>query len=664
MRLGIAGLLAQATRRLAPAVAGFCGASILAAACLHAPLSAAQSAPARLQPSSVEAFFDAAWEDDFATDLRPPGLVITVVQGDNIVLNKGYGVSDSERGTAADPERTRLRIGSVSKLFTALTALALVDQGNLQMDRNVNDYLRRVQIEDDYSTPVTVRTLLSHLSGLNADVGGYMSYDNSDTANDFDEYQRRLVRVRNSGVVYGYDNMGIGLLGYIAGLANESTFPRAVEQTILEPLGMKKTTMGVPGEQLRELAACHSWNSDGETVQCQHKFMRDTFMGAGDITTTGDDMARFMSAMLGGGCGEAGCVLTADSFRDFTDMSLNRPHPAGLGMGYVMLELPFESHYAIGHSGGQDGFSTLLVLFPESSVGLFISQMHYPGIPDAHNLAVGLQLISTSGAVNPGAKAMSVSRSFADRFVAPDSERAVSLDLAESIAIEELAGLYLRTRQVGDQFMSRLMHRMDAVRVTVSGDTVMIGDRGPFKVAGPGVLAQEGSDTRYLAFRRGGEQFLYRSDGLPINLLMQVPRRWEPRVTVLPMLLSLLALPLALLATLFFKGGSAGRQVSSLVALSVALVTVGLVCDMAFYDELYYPGSGTLAIMAWRGLIMAGWLLALYVLYVMVQCRQTVFAMSGVGNIATSALFGVFAVCLVSLLALLVYWDMVGTLLG
>jgi CubicO group peptidase (beta-lactamase class C family) len=88
-----------------------------------------------LDPARVEAFFDRAWAETLSDGGAVPGAVITVVQDRTVVLNKGYGVTDIATDTPVDADRTRVRIGSVSKLFTALTALALVDEGRLHLDR-------------------------------------------------------------------------------------------------------------------------------------------------------------------------------------------------------------------------------------------------------------------------------------------------------------------------------------------------------------------------------------------------------------------------------------------------------------------------------------------------------------------------------------------------
>ena len=135
-----------------------------------------------LDPVRVERFFDHAWDDTLRDGGAVPGAIITVVQDRAVVLNKGYGVTDIATAEPVDPDRTRVRIGSVSKLFAALTALALVDEGRLHLDRDVNDYLRDVRVPRFFADPVTVRALLSHRAGFDTGLWGYTSRSRSDLA--------------------------------------------------------------------------------------------------------------------------------------------------------------------------------------------------------------------------------------------------------------------------------------------------------------------------------------------------------------------------------------------------------------------------------------------------------------------------------------------------
>ena len=181
-----------------------------------------------LTAGSAEAFFDATWKNTISPDGKIPGAVVTVVKEGKILLAKGYGVRDIDTGEPVDAERTRVRIGSVSKLFSALTALTLVEDGRLDLDTDVNRYLLSIRVPATFSAPVTIRSLLSHTSGFDASFSGYMAFSNSNLEVPVEEYNRHLIRMRPVGQIHRYDNMAVGLLGYICGQANGTTFAEAV----------------------------------------------------------------------------------------------------------------------------------------------------------------------------------------------------------------------------------------------------------------------------------------------------------------------------------------------------------------------------------------------------------------------------------------------------
>ncbi|HEX6995702.1 MAG TPA: serine hydrolase, partial [Gammaproteobacteria bacterium] len=77
--------------------------------------------------------------------------------------------------------------------------------------------------------------------------------------------ERHLIRVRPLDTQYGYDNMGLGLLGYLLGEVDGSSFARVLEKTVAAPLGLDDTTVGIPDRQLERLAACHTWGPRHES---------------------------------------------------------------------------------------------------------------------------------------------------------------------------------------------------------------------------------------------------------------------------------------------------------------------------------------------------------------------------------------------------------------
>ena len=188
-------------------------------------------------------------------------------------------------------------------------------------------------------------------------------------------------------------------------------------------MGSPKTTVGMPDSQFEQLAACHSWDSSGQLTKCTPKFMREGYQAAGDITSTGADIARFMLALLDGGCLESSCVLKPETFSQFTDLNVNRVHPLASGMGFIVYEKHAAGRLAMGHDGGQDGFTTSLILFPETRTGVFMSLFSYVGMPDDWDLSSLIDIVNRGRHHDPRARRPK-SRSDSPRLLAaPDGSR-------------------------------------------------------------------------------------------------------------------------------------------------------------------------------------------------------------------------------------------------
>ena len=123
-------------------------------------------------PQEMEAFIDGFM------GARTPGAIagatVAVVKDGELFFAKGYGDADIDRQIPVDPARTLFRLGSISKLFTWTAVMQLVEQGKLDLDVDVNTYLRGIKIPATYAVPVTLRTILTHTAGFEDGGIGYM----------------------------------------------------------------------------------------------------------------------------------------------------------------------------------------------------------------------------------------------------------------------------------------------------------------------------------------------------------------------------------------------------------------------------------------------------------------------------------------------------------
>ena len=176
---------------------------------------------------------------------RIPGAVVTVVSGGRVVFSKGYGFADRETRRPMT-DSTIVRIGSISKVMTAVAVSQLADRGRVQLDSGVNAYLRDLRIRSRYRTPTTVWHLLTHTAALDEIRPGPLA-DGEASVQPLREYLRsRLVQYAPPGVATAYSTYGMALAGVIVEDVSRLPFERYLVDSTWRPLGMTRTSITIP----------------------------------------------------------------------------------------------------------------------------------------------------------------------------------------------------------------------------------------------------------------------------------------------------------------------------------------------------------------------------------------------------------------------------------
>lgn len=137
-------------------------------------------APANLDDTAgLTAFVDAIMEEDM-NRLQISGAVISIVKDDRIILAKGYGSSNLEKAESVDPTTSMFRIASTTKLFTWTAVMQLVEQGKIDLDTDINTYLKSVKIPATYLEPITMRHLMTYTAGFEEGGGGRCGWRGND----------------------------------------------------------------------------------------------------------------------------------------------------------------------------------------------------------------------------------------------------------------------------------------------------------------------------------------------------------------------------------------------------------------------------------------------------------------------------------------------------
>ena len=298
-----------------------------------------------------------------------PGATVALV-GDGQVLHlNGYGYADRELRTPVSAERTLFGTGSVSKVFTWTAVMQLVEQGRLDLDRDVNDYLSGLQIPATYPRPVTLAHLMTHTAGFEERAFGFYAHSPGDLV----PLQRFLAdhlpaRVYPPGEVSAYSNYGAALAGHIVARTAGMPFERYIEARILEPLGMSRSSFRQPLSP--DLAPDLAIGYRGKSDITGYGWYQARPSAA--LRTTAADMAQFMRAHLQQGrLGDTRILQPASSAamqrRQFTN------HPAVSGITYGFLELKRGGQQLLWHPGDTLFYTAALFLLPEPGLGLFVA---------------------------------------------------------------------------------------------------------------------------------------------------------------------------------------------------------------------------------------------------------------------------------------------------
>jgi CubicO group peptidase (beta-lactamase class C family) len=338
------------------------------------------------------------------------GAAICVVAGGQVVLAKGYGYADISKGRKVDPETTLFRIGSVSKLFVWTAVMQLVEQGKLELNEDVNSYLKGLRIPATYREPITMTHLMSHTAGFEESVIGLFAGSPDRLRPLLEILSRDLpMRVRPPGLLASYSNHGTALAGLIVEDVCRTDWARYVEQKILEPLGMKHSTARQPVPPLLsgDLAVGYEF-SGGDFRPREFEFV--PLAPAGSISASAGDMGRFMIAHLQNGrLGQARILSEKSAQQMRGKLFTHDPRLNGLLHGF--LEMNRNGQKIIGHGGDTFLFHSILLLLPEYNAGLFASYNSNTG-GDARNELITAFLdryypakrTSTPPAANPGSQ--------------------------------------------------------------------------------------------------------------------------------------------------------------------------------------------------------------------------------------------------------------------
>jgi CubicO group peptidase (beta-lactamase class C family) len=484
------------------------------AACLGSPSALAQAsakkhppAPSFSDPADLEAFFDGVLNVQLETQ-HIAGAVVAVVVGDKVVFTKGYGYADVQARRKVDPERTMFRIASISKLFTWTAVMQRVEEGKLDLDADVNNYLTAVKIPATFEQPITLKHLLTHTPGFDDYVIGLFAHKPAGVRPLAEVLREQMpTRVRPPGILASYSNHGTALAGYAIACVSGRSWEDYVEERILRPLGMEHTLVRQPAEDGLPADMSKGYRWEGRFAAKGFEYIPAA--PAGCISTTAADAAKFMLAHLNDGQLGQARILKPETARRMRE-PLFQHDPKTSAICYGFLEQRRNGQQIVGHGGDTFWFHSLLELIPDRRVGLFVS----------YNTDSG------AGAREP------LFNAFLRRYFPQPEPPVVTAPAEFRERAKRLAGEYGAARY-SHSTIGKLVALMNAVNVSVNEDnTITISNgssTGRYVEVEPFVF-REIDGTRKVVFREdtGGQvRYLFLADLSPFSAVRREWYEWR-----------------------------------------------------------------------------------------------------------------------------------------
>jgi CubicO group peptidase (beta-lactamase class C family) len=295
------------------------------------------------------------------------GATVAVVKDGKQLFTKGYGYADVQHKQPVTAE-TLFRPGSVSKLFTWTAVMQLVEQGKLELGKDVNEYLD-FKIPEAFGQPISLKNILTHTAGFEEQLKDLFIADRRSP--NLGNYLKTHIpkRIFAPGTTPAYSNYAAALAGYVVERVSGQPFNDYIHQNIFQPLGMTHSTFAQPlPPELAPLV------SNGYVLASDEPKEFETVgaFPAGSLTSSAADMSKFMLAHLQEGRLGAAQILKPETTRLMHSRAFGLD-PAANAMAYGFWEESRNGQHIIGHGGDTVYFHSGLELLTDAGVGIFVS---------------------------------------------------------------------------------------------------------------------------------------------------------------------------------------------------------------------------------------------------------------------------------------------------
>ena len=289
-----------------------------------------------------------------------PAVSVAVAAGGEVLWTAGYGMADVENFVPARAS-TVYRTGSVAKPMTAVAVMQLVEAGKIDLDAPIHRYLPTFPHKP---WPITIRQLLGHLGGIRH----YSSVEEMNSTRHYRDLDSALRIFQDDpllaepGTRYTYSTFGYVLLGAAVEHASGMRYVDYLRQRIFQPAGMERTRQDHLYAIIPNRARGYAMNSNGQLQNCSLADTSNKIPGGG-LVSTAEDLVRFALALRKGSL-----VKSSTVEQMFQPQRLKDGRVSNYGLGWFILSN--EGRRIVGHTGGQQGVSTMLGMMPREGIAV------------------------------------------------------------------------------------------------------------------------------------------------------------------------------------------------------------------------------------------------------------------------------------------------------
>jgi len=303
---------------------------------------------------------------------RIPGAAVALVHEGRVIFSRCYGYGDTGKEVAIT-EDTYFMVGSLTKSFTALAVLKLIEQGKINPHADIRKYIPDFSIKNLYDgeVPITVNHLLTHTSGLMIDYYAHLTGEKKYSNADLLSQLRNEYLCFKPGSASKYSNIGYRLLGMMIEQVTGERFESYLGKEVFEPLGLNKSSFGYTDDMALHMSKGHNGDTEITRVDNEDKSASGLFSTLKDMTV----FLKFLSSEAIPSTGGINHDNIIDSIIKNANPAIDTFYDSKniYSSGWYLNSYQFQGvHTVLSSSGNINGFSTAMTYLPEERLGIIV----------------------------------------------------------------------------------------------------------------------------------------------------------------------------------------------------------------------------------------------------------------------------------------------------